>query len=130
MKKRFTSSIALLAIMILAGSVSARETKKETLKIESDKPISVVLKMTQTGGKVVLKGSNKKDELQVSFSSESGASVSQSGNTITIEGQQKPSTYTVMLPRGGDSVEVEINGTKHTIRKGYNSDDRIEFEIQ
>jgi hypothetical protein len=116
--------------MILAGSVSARETKKETLKIESDKPISVVLKMTQTGGKVVLRGSNKKDELQVSFSSESGASVSQSGNTITIEGQQKPSTYTVMLPRGGDSVEVEINGTKHTIRKGYNSDDRIEFEIQ
>jgi len=130
MKRRFTSSIALLAIMILAGSVSARETKKETLKIESDKPISLVLKMTQTGGKVVLKGSNKKDELQVSFSSESGASVSQSGNTITIEGQQKPSTYTVMLPRGGDSVEVEINGTKHTIRKGYNSDDRIEFEIQ
>ena len=130
MKRRFTNYFALLAILVLVGAASARETRKETLKIESDKPISVVLKMNQKGGKIVLKGSNKKDELRVSFSSESGASVSQSGNTITIEGQQKPSTYTVMLPRDGETVEVEINGTKHTIRKGYNSDDRIEFEIE
>lgn len=129
MKTRSIGYFTLLAILILAGAVSAAATRRETLKVEMDKPISVVLKMSQVGGKLVVKGSYKK-ELQVSFSSESGASVTQSGNTVTIEGQQKPSTYTLLLPRGGDTVEIEINGTKHTIKKGYNADDRIEFEIK
>lgn len=129
MKRRFIAYSALLAILILAGAASAVATRTETLKVETDKPISVVVKMSQTGGKLVLKGSYKK-ELQVSYSSESGSSVTQNGNTITIEGQQKPSTYTVLLPRGGDDVEIEINGTKHTVKKGYNADHRIEFKIQ
>jgi hypothetical protein len=119
----------LMAIFFLSMPVRMADIKERTIKVETSRPILLVLQMKPIGGKLIVDTGNRRDELTISFPSESQAVLTQTENTIAIRGQHQPSTYVVRIPQGSIKLEIEVNGKKYVINQGAGSENHYEFKI-
>lgn len=121
-----------LSLIVLCLSLSSfgLHSERQTLKIEPRKPVSLTLKMSPAGGNLILRAGSERGELEVILSQESQASLDQSANEITIRGQKKASTYTVLIPRTGIDLNLDINGKTWHIRQAASGSAYYEFEIK
>lgn len=125
---------ALVALLVLSGltlSTPAAGAKGQTVKVDTRQAVLLVLKMTPGGGKLVVEtGIAGEGELTVGYPVESGASLSQAENTLTLQGQARPSTYTVRVPNASLELNIEVNGKTYNIQQGWGSKNRYEFRIK
>ncbi|HEX7316261.1 MAG TPA: hypothetical protein VF297_20310 [Pyrinomonadaceae bacterium] len=129
-----TTARVLVALLVLSGlalSNPAAGADGQTVKVDTRQAILLVLKMTPAGGKLVVEtGASAAGELIVAYPVESGASLSQAENTLTLQGQARPSTYTVRVPDGSLELNIEVNGKRYNIQQGSGSKNRYEFRIK
>jgi hypothetical protein len=131
MKATARALVALLVLSGLAPSTPAAGAGGQTVKVDTRQAILLVLKMTPAGGKLVVEtGASAEGELTVAYPAESGASLSQAENTLTLQGQARPSTYTVRVPDGSLELNIEVNGKRYHVRQGWGSKNRYEFLIK
>lgn len=129
-----TTARALVTFLVLSGlalSTPAAGADGQTVKVDTRQAILLVLKMTPGGGKLVVEtGASAEGELTVQYPAESGASLSQVENTLTLQGQKRPSTYTVRVPDGSLELNIEVNGKRYHIQQGWGSKNHYEFRIR
>lgn len=123
-------AVVMLIIPYAASYASGSDEKKQTLKIENNKTILLVLKMMPPSGRLVIKTGTRSGEVEVSFPVESQANVTQDGNTIVVEGQKQVSTYTVRVPRKDVSIEVDVNGKKYNVSHGFAKEGVYNIDIK
>ncbi|MBI3653575.1 MAG: hypothetical protein HY231_21300 [Acidobacteria bacterium] len=126
--------LKMLWVVILIGALhlaaAALEEKKQTFKIDADKKISLIVKMTPAAGKLIIKTGSKRGEVQLHYPADSQISLHQNANTITIEGQHQPSTYTLLVPQKNTSVALDINGKPYNLSHENSKNGVYEIDIR
>ena len=101
----FRTVFTLTSILCIVTTIAGSDSEVRKIKYEPSQPLFLVMKMKPAGGHLVIKNGAPSGEIDVEIPADSGASLVQDGNKITINGQSKPSTYYFRVPAGKIDIE-------------------------